>query len=265
MNNTNSPNRIVVKVGTDTLTLPSGALSMDTMSSIATDINAVMQDGSTRIALVTSGAVAAGKMQLKNGEQINIPDDLQRRQLLAAIGQPRLMEYWGWAFEPQIVGQLLAIASTFDAESEIKNLRTTIDNFFSHGFVPVINANDTLTTEHLKTGDNDFNAAKVAEYIGANRLILCTNVDGLYDKNPNQHADARLINELPYQDLNEEYIDELCAGKSNGGTGGMRSKLQVARNLGQIGIDTYIIKTGVESRLRAALRNQEFTGTRILA
>ncbi len=266
--------KTVVKIGTDTITNSRRHLSLEVMSRIARDISQIVNSTNQRIALVSSGAVAAGRMEL-NGRRLEInPENLsgtniqlERKRILASIGQGTLMTYWKKSFGEQgqiPAGELLTTYRTFEEETETENFRRLLENFFRNNIIPIINANDALTVEPLKTGDNDFNAGEVARTINANRLILCTNVDGLFDSNPNENPDAKLIKNLPAEKITDELIEKLCKGKSKGGTGGMRSKLEVARRIAEYGIETQIINGGREGKLLQTLKNEDHIGTKIV-
>lgn len=257
-----SRNITVVKVGTDTITRGNGRLSLDWMEDFAGVLKEFMRETLSRVILVSSGAVGAGRMLL--GERGDVADGIAGKQVLASLGQPELMRYWKRAFgHDQLVAQFLLDVHTFKVDKLRNNFKNSLLGVLGlDQTLPILNENDVQVVEALKFGDNDQLAAHVTGLVRAQRLILLTNVDGLYDKNPNDYMDAKLVSEVRIGDVDDRYLLS-CAGTSNGGTGGMRSKLLATSLAAQGGADT-VIAGGVDlENVARILRREVFIGTRV--
>jgi glutamate 5-kinase len=179
------------------------------------------------VIVVSSGAVALGRAPL--GLKGNLR--LEEKQAAAAAGQARLMRAWEEAFAPQgvVVAQALLTPDDTERRRRWLNARATLETLLEHGAVPVINENDTVATQEIRYGDNDRLAARVAQMISADALVLLSDVDGLYDADPRTHAGARHIAEV--REIDAEI--EAMAGGANlaaaVGSGGMRTKIEAAR------------------------------------
>jgi glutamate 5-kinase len=216
---------VVVKVGTNVLADPAGALDRGRIAALAEQL-ARLRAGGRRVALVSSGAIGAGVGRLGLGKR---PVDLPHLQACAAVGQCALMQAYQEALAPHRLhaAQILLTASDFDHRVRYLNARHTILTLFEYGCLPVINENDTVSVAEIKFGDNDHLAAMVANLLQAPLLVLLTNVDGLFTGDPREQPEARLIPTVEHIDRS---VTELAvATKSELGTGGMRSKLRAAR------------------------------------
>ncbi|HQR41959.1 MAG TPA: glutamate 5-kinase, partial [Gemmatales bacterium] len=216
---------IVVKVGTNVLTLADGRLNHDRLRGLASQLHRIRQLGK-QVVLVSSGAIGAGIGLLQLPGR---PTDLRRLQAAAAVGQCALMAAYEEYFSPfgYHASQLLLTASDFDHRSRCLNVRNTIMTLFEWNCIPVINENDTVSVAEIKFGDNDQLAAMVTNLLRAPLLILLTNVDGLYSADPGQDASATL---LPTVSEIDARVTSLAGEtRSSLGSGGMRSKLKAAR------------------------------------
>lgn len=216
--------RIVIKVGTSTLTDEQGNIDREYMNSLAGQIAQVRGRG-IHVLLVTSGAIRAGmeKMGL-----VVRPKTIPEKQAAAAVGQSALMQIYSEVFARHglITGQVLLTREDFGDRKRYLNARNTLITLFHHGVIPIVNENDTIATEEIRVGDNDNLAALVAINLEADLLILLSDVPGLYDAHPGKYADARLIPVV--SEINDE-IREIAGGAgSDSGTGGMRTKIQAA-------------------------------------
>ncbi|MBU1568214.1 MAG: glutamate 5-kinase [Proteobacteria bacterium] len=228
--------RVVVKVGSAILTGKDG-LNNEFIGNLARDI-AFLHNSGREVILVTSGAVAAGK------RKANFPDNqeltIREKQALAAIGQSRLMHDYDEAFSQhgKNIAQILLTHSDLADRKRYLNVRNTILTLLKLGVIPVINENDTVSTEELKFGDNDKLGALVANLIEAEMFICLTDVDALYDRNPLVDPQAQAISTVA------EVTDEIEAmagnSKSALGTGGMRSKIQAAKMVSAGGGSSFI-------------------------
>jgi glutamate 5-kinase len=216
---------VVVKVGTNVLADPAGALDRGRIQALADQL-ARLRAGGRRVALVSSGAIGAGVGRLGLGKR---PVDLPHLQACAAVGQSALMQTYQECLAPHgaHAAQILLTAGDFDSRVRYLNARHTILTLFEYGCLPVINENDTVSVAEIKFGDNDHLAAMVANLLQAPILVLLTNVDGLFTGDPRTDPAARLVPTVPHID---KAVTDLAASTTSAlGTGGMRSKLRAAR------------------------------------
>lgn len=226
--------RIVVKVGSNTLTRADGSLDITRVSAIVDQIVKLRQNG-FEVVLVTSGAVACGRSLLNKNDSL---DDVQQRQLYSAIGQVRLMDLYYRLFIDYdiIVGQVLTMKKNFSTTEEYNNQLNCMEVMLQSHVLPVVNENDTVSITELMFTDNDELSGLVAEMIGAETLILLTNVDGIYDGDPSDPA-SRVIRRISIEDSTEDFISE---SKSSSGRGGMTSKCRTAKAAAEKGIRVII-------------------------
>lgn len=229
--------RIVVKVGTSTLTYDTGKVNLRRMDKLAQVISDLRNSG-TEVALVTSAAIAVGVGKLGLSER---PGDIPSRQAVATVGQCELMFMYDKLFSEygNTIGQLLITRSDFENGERRANLSNSFEKLFEFGTIPVINENDSIAVEEIVFGDNDTLSAMVAKLINADALIILSDIDGLYSGNPREDESAYLIPVV------EEITDELMsiAGTkgSTRGTGGMVTKLHAAQIAMDAGIDTVVM------------------------
>ncbi|WP_373566903.1 glutamate 5-kinase [Corynebacterium kozikiae] len=222
--------RVVVKIGSSSLTDENFAVSQEAIDNIVDALQARMARGSDVI-VVSSGAVASGMAPLGLSKR---PTDLATKQAAASVGQVYLANSWGRSFARygRVIGQVLLTASDAGARDRARNAQRTIDKLRQLRAVPIVNENDTVATSEMHFGDNDRLAAIVAHLTYADALILLSDVDGLYDKNPNA-ADAKFVPEV--RDGND--LKGVVAGEGGAvGTGGMASKVSAARLASRGGI-----------------------------
>ena len=231
--------RVVVKVGTSTITRPTGGSNLVRMEEIAREIAGLADEGREMV-LVTSGAIAAGmnRMGLKTR-----PKDVSKRQALAAVGQGVLMHLYETMFASygQTAGQVLLTKENSVRHNQYTNSRNALLAMIAMGVVPVVNENDAVSVDELKIGDNDTLSATVASLVDADALIILSDVDGLYTANPQEYPDAKLISEV--REVTPE-IENLAGGAgTEGGTGGMVTKLAAAKIAMSAGV-TMVIARG---------------------
>jgi glutamate 5-kinase len=217
---------VVVKVGTRVLTGSDGLLNQDRVIALAEELHQVMVSG-RKVVLVTSGAVGAGLGRLKLPKR---PPTVARLQAVAAVGQSHLVEVYdrGLRAHGRHAAQLLLTAADLDSRTGYLNVRNTIHALFEYGAVPIINENDTVSVDELRTtfGDNDRLAALVTNLLRAPLLVLLSDVDGLFDGDPGDPA-SKVIPTVPKLDAS---IQNLVRDKATGlSKGGMASKLEAAR------------------------------------
>ncbi|MCB2153740.1 glutamate 5-kinase [bacterium] len=257
---TERPRRLVVKLGSNILSTPEGTLDATRIETLAAAVGRLHESGA-QVIIVSSGAVAAGMGRLGLKER---PRQLPRLQALASVGQSRLMRTYSDAFHQYGVptAQILLTRGDLEDRRRYLNAHETIEALLEMGAVPVINENDTVTTDELTFGDNDLLSAFIAVKSSAELLVLLTDIDGLYSANPQKSPDAHLIEVV--QKVTSE-IEALGAGPgSRLGRGGMASKLSAARHATRFGIPTVIANGRCDSILDEVASGQ-FRGTLFLA
>ena len=213
---------IVVKIGTTALTDPSGMFDTGRLAALTDAIQARMKAGSD-VVIVSSGAIAAGLEPLGLSRR---PTDLATKQAAASVGQVALVNAWSAAFAryDRTVGQVLLTAHDISQRVQHTNAARTLDRLRALHAVAIVNETDTVATNEIRVGDNDRLSALVAHLVGADALVLLSDIDGLYDSDPRK-SDARFIAEVAGPDD----LDGVTAGQGSAlGTGGMRSKLSSA-------------------------------------
>ncbi|MCV7287002.1 glutamate 5-kinase [Mycolicibacterium wolinskyi] len=213
---------VVVKIGTTALTTPSGVFDANRLASLVEAIEGRMKAGSD-VVIVSSGAIAAGIEPLRLSKR---PADLATKQAAASVGQVALVNAWSSAFAAynRTVGQVLLTAHDISMRVQHNNAQRTLDRLRALHAVAIVNENDTVATNEIRFGDNDRLSALVAHLVGADALILLSDIDGLYDSDPRK-GNARFIPEVAAQGD----LDGVVAGRgSHLGTGGMASKLSSA-------------------------------------
>ena len=243
--------RVVVKVGSNVLTRLDGALDTTRVSSIVDQIAQLREKG-FEVVLVSSGAVACGRSLIRGDEKLS---DVQQRQLYSAIGQVRLMDLYYKLFQSYgiTVGQVLTQKKNFSEGQEYNNQKSCMEVMLQSRVLPIVNENDTVSITELMFTDNDELSGLVAGMIGAESLIILTNVDGIFDGDPSLPG-SRVIPLIRPDDSIEGWI---CASKSSAGRGGMTSKCQVARNLAASGIRVIIANGRREGILTGVLASPE--------
>ncbi len=252
---------IVVKVGTRTLTLPDGSLDEARIEQLSTQLHLLMETG-RRVVLVSSGAVASGMGRLGLTER---PKDLAKLQAVAAVGQSYLVQTYDRVFRAlgRQAAQVLLTADDLDERARYLNVRNTLLSLLEFGAVPIINENDTVSTEELQTtfGDNDRLAAMVTNLIRAPLLVLLSDVQGLYDGDPRAEG-SKLISTVMKID---EGIYSLVRDQKTGlSKGGMASKLNAARAATLSG-ENVIITSGKDFSVLSRIVAGESVGTLFLA
>ncbi len=229
--------RLVVKVGTSSLTYDTGKINIRQMQRLVRVLSDLQNSG-MQIALVTSGAIGVGVGKLGLRER---PTDTPGRQAAATVGQCELMFLYDKLFSEygHSIGQLLMTKSDVDSLERRGNLINAFDKIFEFGAIPIINENDAVAVEEIVYGDNDSLSAIVAKLIDADALIILTDIDGLYDANPKENPDAKRIPEVKKIDA------DLYAVAGNHGskfsTGGMITKLHAAEIATASGIDMVVM------------------------
>lgn len=239
--------KIVLKLGTSTLTAGTGSISRGKIEDIARQIVKLRDEYD--IILVSSGAIATARQMVTLSRW---KDAVESRQALSAIGQPRLFQIYTEVFSDFgiKIAQCLLTYRDFELDLTRTNTLNTIDELLKHEYIPIINENDTVAVEELTLGDNDKLSALVATLVEADLLVLASDIDGLFDKNPHLYGDANLITEIEDLEGVKQYIQE---SHTDLGTGGMQSKIQAAEICLQKGVSVRIVNGNKPNFLVLAL------------
>lgn len=228
--------RIVVKIGSSSLTNRLGGVDQEKLEDHVQAL-AALRKANYEVILVSSGAVAAGFARLGYA---SIPTTIKRKQAAAAVGQSLLIQSYMEKFhELNIVpAQLLLTRDDFSNRERFRNAFSTITELLERGMLPIINENDTVAINELTFGDNDMLSALVSGFVQADQLIILTDVNGLYDKNPQINPVAKRFDRL--EDITEDMMDAAESSGSKFGTGGMKSKLHAARTAMSLSVPIFI-------------------------
>ncbi|WP_405877600.1 glutamate 5-kinase [Streptomyces sp. NBC_00005] len=225
--------RIVVKVGSSSLTTASGGLDADRVDALVDVLAKSRSGGEKEIVLVSSGAIAAGLAPLGLRRR---PRDLARQQAAASVGQGLLVARYAASFARYgvRVGQVLLTSDDMSRRAHHRNASRTLDKLLAMGAFPIVNENDTVATDEIRFGDNDRLAALVAHLVHADLLVLLSDVDGVYDGDPSKPGTSRIAEVRGAEDL--AHVEIGSAGKAGVGTGGMVTKVEAARIAAAAGI-----------------------------
>jgi len=248
--------KIIIKIGSNTLAGSNGKINSTFLAEFAEQTAALMKKGK-QIVVVSSGAQVAG---LSTMDKWARKKDIHYRQALCAVGQVELMGEWRRAFEQHglHIAQILLTREDFDDSHRTLNMRNTLFTLVDEGIIPIINENDTVSVEEIKIGDNDTLAARSAILWSADLLILFSDIDGMYDKNPKEHDDAVLVEEV--RDIDAAQKDINIGAANDFGTGGIATKLEAAKLALSYGIPTILANGGKPRSLETlAAGNQKGT------
>ncbi|MDE6691727.1 MAG: glutamate 5-kinase [Clostridia bacterium] len=228
--------RIVVKIGTSTLTYLNGNLNVHMFESLCKVI-ADIKNAGNEVIIVSSGAIALGKSKLCLKER---PADIPSKQAAAAVGQCELMCFYDRTFSQyhHTVAQVLITAEDFESEERRENFGNTMRRLLDFGVLPVINENDTVATAEISVGDNDTLSALTAVNINADLLVLLSDIDGLYSADPHVDKNAKLISVV--EEITPELESRAGGSVSGVGTGGMATKIHAAKLCMSAGCDMVI-------------------------
>ena len=245
-------NRIVVKVGTSTLTHASGGLNLRRIDLLLRELSDLMNAGK-EIVFVSSGAIAAGMGRLGLAEK---PAEIPKKQAIAAIGQGVLMHIYEKFFAEygKTMGQVLLTKENAVRHHQYSHSRDALLALLAMGAVPVINENDAVSVDEIKIGDNDNLSAIVATLVDADALVILSDIEGVYTANPAAHPDARLIEEIA--ELTPTVMALAGSAGSKLGTGGMVTKLEAARVAMSAGVTMVIASGREEGTLRRVLAGE---------
>ncbi|MDR1953386.1 MAG: glutamate 5-kinase, partial [Clostridiales Family XIII bacterium] len=233
----NNSRKIVLKIGSNVLTGADGNMDTAVIEDIANQVSALICSGK-QVIVVSSGAEVSGVSAIGRWSRHG---DINYKQAMCAIGQVELMMAYKKYFAKNdlVVGQILLTRDNFSDNNSSLHIRNTLFTLLDERVVPIINENDSVSVEEMNIGDNDALASLTANLWNADLLILMSDIDGVYDKSPKDHAGATLIREVSDIEKLKREID--VVGKSSFGTGGMASKIEAARTVGRFGTPLLLI------------------------
>lgn len=257
-------NRIVIKVGTSTLTHDNGSVNIKEIDLLCRILSDLRNTG-YEVVLVSSGAISVGVSKMRLPER---PKEMRMKQAAASVGQCELMHLYDKLFGEygNMVGQILLTEEDIESDYRRNNLKNTFSALLENGIIPIVNENDSVSHHQIESdkkvfGDNDTLSAIVAHLCDASKLIILSDIEGLYDANPKDNPNAKLIHRVEKID---DKITSLAGGAgSNRGTGGMATKLEAAKYVTEKGIDMYITLGSHPENIYDVLEGKE-TGTHFL-
>ncbi|NLK43149.1 MAG: glutamate 5-kinase [Tissierellia bacterium] len=245
--------KIVIKIGSSTITSEDGTIDKKFLENLAGQVKTLVDMGK-KIVIVSSGARIAGVGTLGKWSR---KEDIHYKQALCAIGQVELMDSYRKIFSNHglHVGQLLLTKEDFSHKARTLNIRNTLFTLLDEGVVPIINENDTVCVEEIKIGDNDMLAAYTTVLWGGDLLIMLSDIEGIYTKNPQNNDDAKLIELI---DNIEELENSISLdGKSSFGTGGITTKILAAKEVSRYGTNAIVAKGKKENIILRLLKGEE--------
>lgn len=256
----NNVKRLVIKIGTSSLVLPTGKINLDKIDRLAFVISSLINRG-MEVVLVSSGAMGFGLNVLGLDKR---PSELDRQQAVSSVGQVAMMSLYSQIFShyQTTVSQILLTRDVVEFPESLTNVTNAFETLLAMGIVPIVNENDAVSVDEMdhatKFGDNDRLSAIVAGIVGADLLIMLSDIDGLYDKNPTVFADAVLRHQVTV--IDETTLQSAGGAGSRFGTGGMLSKLQAAQMVFEQG-GQMVLMNGANPRDITRVLNGEVLGT----
>ena len=249
--------KVVIKIGTSVLAKKTGSVDAGVIGGIASQV-ADLLDAGVKVIVVSSGAIGAGVGLLKLK---GVPASLSELQATASMGQNELMRLYSEAFKKRnyLTGQILLTQEDFDDRRRYMNIKYTVDELLARNIVPIVNENDTVSTEEIKCGDNDRLSSLVADLSGADALVILTDVDGLYDETGKVISRVDEISEdiKKLALLDAKHLTRQVGGKRPAITkGGMATKIEAAERVMQSGIDCFIANGGSENIIAGVLEGK---------
>ena len=246
--------RVVVKIGTNSLTTDESKLDDGKVDKLVDDI-ADLVDRDKEVILVSSGSIGAGKGRIG----FNPDDTVEESQAVSTIGQSHLMRRYTESFERYdlTVAQILVTDHDLEDPERFTNFKNTIETLLSWGVIPIINENDAVATEEIRIGDNDMLSASVTVAVGADLLVTLTDVDGVYTGNPKRDPDAELIDAVG---RNYAQVEDIVEETASGTFGGIRTKVRGARTVSEHGIPA-IIARSTDPNVLERIASEQSVGT----
>ena len=235
--------KIAVKVGSNVLTRSDGTLNVTRMSALVDQLSELRKQGMS-IVLISSGAVAAGRSEIKPDKKL---DAVSARQLYSAVGQAKLINRYYELFREHHIpcGQVLTMKENFSSRGHYLNQKHCMEVMLNNGVLPIVNENDTVSVTELMFTDNDELSGLIASMMDMDALVILSNVDGIYDGDPSADS-SRVLREI--SDMQQEMLSHIQAGKSQFGRGGMLTKCRIAKKVADEGI-AVIIANGMRDNI----------------
>lgn len=252
--------RIVVKIGSQLLTRKDETLDITQMSDLVDQI-AELHKNNTEIILVSSGAVASGRNEIKTRTKL---DSVSARQLYSSVGQVKLIHRYYDLFSQQgiICGQILATKEDFSTRRHYLNQRNCMNVMLENNVIPIVNENDAISVNELMFTDNDELSGLIAAMMDCKKLIILSNIDGIYTGDPSD-PDSKLIKEI---DSNENHIEKyIQSSRSSTGRGGMKTKYNIARKVAEEGIEVIIANGRIKNIISRLVKGIDTPSTRFIA
>ena len=248
--------KIVIKIGSNTLSGEDGLVNDEVLDNLGREISGLIRNGK-EIVIVSSGARIAGVAAINKWMR---KEDLNYKQALCAIGQVELMNAYKRVFNKAdlTIAQMLLTNDDFEFENRTLNIRNTLFTLLDENVIPIINENDTVCTTEISIGDNDSLAALTARLWNADLLLMLSDIDGVYTKNPKDNNDAELIKTVEDVDELEKNIE--TGNKSDFGTGGIQTKIKAAKTVNDYGIPM-ILTNGKQKDIITSLLNDDGKAT----
>jgi len=245
--------KIVLKIGSNVLSDDNGAVNKETLQNIVEQVTGLIKQGK-HVIIVSSGAGICGVAAINKWSRRG---DINYKQALCAIGQVELMNAYKQFFGDHgiVVGQMLLTREDFGDNNRTLNIRNTLFTLVDEGVVPIINENDSVSVEEIKIGDNDTLGALTANLWNADLLIVMSDIDGVFDKNPKDDKHAELIEEV--YDIDGLLTEIDSRGKSSFGTGGIVTKIQAARKVNEYGVPMLLVNGKRKDILTNAVNGTE--------
>ncbi len=245
--------KIVVKVGSNVLSTESGNINKEAMANIVSQVVTLREMGK-HVTIVSSGAGICGVGAINKWARRN---DMNYKQALCAIGQVELMIAYKEIFGSYDinVAQMLLTREDFSEGHRNLNIRNLLFTLVDEGVVPIVNENDSVSIDEIKIGDNDTLAARTANIWNADSLVMLSDIDGVYDKNPKENKDAKLIESVKNLKTIESEIN--ISGKSDFGTGGLVTKIQAARIVEEYGIHAILLNGNIDGVMLKVIDGEE--------
>ncbi|MCG8482309.1 MAG: glutamate 5-kinase [Clostridia bacterium] len=245
--------KILIKIGSNTLSDSEGHVNKEILQNIGEQIHHLIKLDK-QVVIVSSGAKIAGIAAINKWRR---KEDMHYKQALCAIGQVELMNAYQDVFRgfDLHIGQMLLTRDDFNEQNRTLNMRNTIFTLIDEGVIPIVNENDTVSVEELRIGDNDTLAALTASLWNADLMVMMSDIDGVYNKNPKTFKDAKLIEKI-------DHIEDLMAtidmqGTSDFGTGGIATKIEAAKRVKEYGIPMILTNGKKKDILKKLLQNEE--------
>lgn len=245
--------KIVIKIGSSTITSKDGIINKEFLNNLASQVKSLVDEGK-QVVIVSSGARIAGVSTLGRWSR---KEDVNYKQALCAIGQVELMDSYRVIFNKNNlhIAQILLTREDFKDDSRTLNIRNTLFTLLDENVVPIVNENDTVCVEEIKIGDNDMLAAQTTVLWNADLLMILSDIDGIYDKSPVEHKDAKLIKLV--NDI-DELEKNISIGRSSAfGTGGISTKLKAAKLVNKYGIKMIVANGKKENIIEKLIKGEE--------